>query len=93
MGLDSAASFSFWKRSLPQRELQRETPPPLYQIPGQGCQAALRILFAPGLWVGLGAGKDGPWLPRDSQPATLGESYCSAQTQRAFLQGAGPLEA
>lgn len=91
MALDSTGSFSFQKRSLPQAELLRAPPPPpLYQLQGQDCQAALRISCLQRLWVGLG--------PRLSfafsglPPGKIRRILLFCQAQLAFLQEAGPLE-
>lgn len=93
MALDSAAaSFSFWKSSLPQTELQgAPPPPPLYQIQGQDCQAALRISCLQRPWVGVGPRRLSfafSGLP----PRKIRRFLLFYQTQLAFLQEAGPLE-
>lgn len=90
MALEVAESFSFWKRS-PPLEHTVESEGPLYQIPGQECQAALRIpcLQAVGgtavLETVLGCLRPPTQIDR--------RILLFYQTQLAFLQGAGPLEA
>lgn len=70
------SKLSFWK-SLTQRKMLR-VPHPVIRSPAGQSGLSPQPVFAPRLWVGLGAGKDCPCLPQDSHPARLGESHCSA---------------